>query len=88
MWPAWRMHIRPHSKKGEAMIRNSIKMAAVAMAIFAAVPASAGRHRPPPVPPTPPHEVPEPADFALFLLGVGGLVIGRRSSRARRTRAD
>jgi hypothetical protein len=28
--------------------------------------------------------VPEPSDFALFALGVLGLVIGRRSSRARR----
>lgn len=27
--------------------------------------------------------VPEPTDFALFLLGVAGLIIGRRSARAR-----
>jgi hypothetical protein len=27
--------------------------------------------------------VPEPADFALFLIGVTGLLIGRRASRAR-----
>ena len=30
-------------------------------------------------------EVPEPADFALFGLGVLGLMIGRRSSQRRRT---
>ncbi|WP_198350884.1 hypothetical protein [Flavisphingomonas formosensis] len=29
--------------------------------------------------------VPEPADFALFAAGIAGLVIGRRSSRRRRT---
>jgi hypothetical protein len=70
------------------MIRHGIKIVAVAIALSAAMPACAGRQKPVPVPPTPTHEVPEPADFALFLLGVGGLVIGRRSSRARRTRAD
>jgi hypothetical protein len=31
--------------------------------------------------------IPEPADFTLFLLGVAGLLIGRRSSRSR-TRAE
>ena len=28
-------------------------------------------------------EIPEPSDFALFLMGVAGLVIGRRSARRR-----
>lgn len=28
--------------------------------------------------------VPEPADFALFAAGIIGLIIGRRTSRARR----
>jgi|GWRWMinimDraft_6_1066014.scaffolds.fasta_scaffold13410_3 hypothetical protein len=32
--------------------------------------------------------IPEPSDFALFLLGVAGLVIGRRSSRKRRQSDD
>jgi hypothetical protein len=32
--------------------------------------------------------VPEPSDFALFLLGVTGLVIGRRASSARKVRAQ
>lgn len=31
--------------------------------------------------------IPEPSDFALFLLGVAGLIIGRRTSR-RRIRPD
>jgi hypothetical protein len=31
--------------------------------------------------------VPEPSDFALFVIGVVGLLIGRRTSRSRR-RAD
>ena len=29
-------------------------------------------------------EIPEPTDLALFLIGVAGLLIGRRSSLARR----
>ncbi len=32
--------------------------------------------------------VPEPSDFALFLLGVAGLIIGRRSASARRHKKD
>jgi hypothetical protein len=32
--------------------------------------------------------IPEPSDFALFLMGVAGLVIGRRSSRRRRQSDD
>lgn len=32
--------------------------------------------------------VPEPSDFALFLIGVIGLVIGRTTSRASRRRDD
>lgn len=32
--------------------------------------------------------VPEPSDFALFLIGVIGLVIGRTTSRAGRRRDD
>lgn len=32
--------------------------------------------------------IPEPSDFALFLMGVAGLVIGRRSSRRRRQGDD
>ena len=31
---------------------------------------------------------PEPANFALFLLGVAGLIIGRRSAVARRRPKD
>lgn len=33
-------------------------------------------------------QVPEPADFVLFAIGVIGLLIGRRGSRARRNKAD
>ena len=32
--------------------------------------------------------IPEPSDFALFVMGVAGLVIGRRSSRRRRQSDD
>ena len=32
--------------------------------------------------------IPEPSDFALFLMGVAGLVIGRRSSRRRHQSDD
>ncbi len=32
--------------------------------------------------------IPEPSDFALFLMGVAGLVVGRRSSRKRRQNDD
>lgn len=32
--------------------------------------------------------IPEPSDFMLFLMGVAGLVIGRRSSRRRRGNDD
>lgn len=35
----------------------------------------------------PVHPVPEPSDIGLFLMGVVGLMIGRRSSR-RRNRSD
>lgn len=33
-------------------------------------------------------EVPEPADFALFAMGVAGLLIGRRGSRNRRDQSN
>lgn len=32
--------------------------------------------------------IPEPTDFALFLLGVAGLVIGRRTARRRSSHKD
>ena len=32
--------------------------------------------------------IPEPSDFALFVMGIAGLVIGRRSSRRRRQSDD
>jgi hypothetical protein len=67
------------------MIRKSTAMVAFAIALGAAMPASAVPAAP--VAPVTTTSVPEPADFALFLLGVAGLVVGRRTSRAKRTRA-
>lgn len=32
--------------------------------------------------------IPEPSDFALFLLGVAGLIIGRRTARNRSRKDD
>jgi hypothetical protein len=33
-------------------------------------------------------EIPEPSDFALFVIGVAGLIIGRRTSRVRKPHKD
>ena len=33
-------------------------------------------------------QIPEPSDFALFLLGVAGLIIGRSGARALRSPDD
>lgn len=56
-------------------MNRSILVSAWLVAAFAAMPAYAASGGS--------TSVPEPADFALFALGVVGLVIGRRSSRKR-----
>jgi hypothetical protein len=33
-------------------------------------------------------EIPEPSDFALFVIGVAGLIIGRRTARVRKPHKD
>lgn len=38
--------------------------------------------------PTSADAIPEPTDVALFVFGLAGLLIGRRSSRSRRRRDD
>ena len=40
------------------------------------------------LPPQTSTEVPEPGDFALFMIGITGLVVGRWTSRARRHRQE
>ena len=40
------------------------------------------------VPPQTSTEIPEPGDFALFVIGIAGLVIGRWSSRSRKRKRE
>ena len=65
----------------------------LAFAIFAALPGAAlaqnsGKTPAPPLPPQTSTEIPEPGDFALFLIGVAGLVVGRWTSKARKRRPE
>ncbi len=65
----------------------------LALAIIAAIPGAAiaqnsGKVAAPPLPPQTSTEIPEPGDFALFLIGVAGLVVGRWTSKARRRRQE
>ena len=65
----------------------------LALAIIAAIPGTAiaqnsGKTSAPPLPPQTSTEIPEPGDFALFLIGVAGLVVGRWTSKARKRRQE
>jgi hypothetical protein len=65
----------------------------LAFAIVAAIPGSAfaqndSKTNAAPLPPQTSTEIPEPGDFALFLIGVAGLVIGRWTSKARKRRQE
>lgn len=65
----------------------------LAFAIVAAIPgtAFAQNSSKSPVPPLPPQtstEIPEPGDFALFLIGVAGLVVGRWTSKTRKRKQE
>ena len=65
----------------------------LALAVFAAFPAAgfAQNSSKTPAPPLPPQtsiEIPEPGDFALFIIGVTGLIVGRWSSRARKRKQE
>ncbi|MEK6636671.1 MAG: hypothetical protein AABY88_01170 [Pseudomonadota bacterium] len=65
----------------------------MALAIFAAIPGAAiaqnsSKVPAPPLPPQTSTEIPEPGDFALFLIGVTGLVVGRWTSKSRKRRQE
>ena len=65
----------------------------LALAIVIAIPSAAiaqnsSKVAAPPLPPQTSTEIPEPGDFALFLIGVAGLVIGRWTSKARKRRQE
>jgi hypothetical protein len=65
----------------------------LALAIVAAIPGAAFAQNnskvvAPPLPPQSSTEIPEPGDFALFLIGVAGLVVGRWTSKARKRRQE
>jgi len=65
----------------------------LALAIIAAIPGAAiaqnsSKTPAPPLPPQTSTEIPEPGDFALFLIGVAGLVVGRWTSKARKRRQE
>jgi hypothetical protein len=72
---------------------NLWRKSLLVFAIVAAIPGNAvaqngGKANAAPVPPQTSTEIPEPGDFALFLIGVAGLVIGRWTSKARKRRQE
>jgi hypothetical protein len=65
----------------------------LAFAIIAAIPGAAtaqngGKTVAPPASPQTSTQIPEPGDFALFLIGVAGLVVGRWTSKTRKRRQE
>ena len=60
------------------MVSRMVVIAAAALAFGSGAPVLAN-----PILPLASAAVPEPSDFALFLIGVAGLLIGRRGSRRR-----
>jgi hypothetical protein len=72
---------------------NLWRKSLLTFAIVAAIPGSAFAQNATkadtaPLPPQTSTEIPEPGDFALFLIGVAGLVIGRWTSKARKRRQE
>jgi hypothetical protein len=70
-----------------------VRKTLLAFAIVAAIPGAAfaqnsGTTSAPPVPAQTSTQIPEPGDFALFLIGVAGLVVGRWTSKARKRRQE
>jgi hypothetical protein len=66
-----------------------VRKTLLAFAIIAAIPGAAfaqnnSKTAVPPLPPQTSTEIPEPGDFALFLIGVAGLVVGRWTSKSRK----
>jgi hypothetical protein len=79
--------------KGNGAIMKLGRKTFLALAIVVAIPGSAiaqnsSKVAAPPLPPQTSTEIPEPGDFALFLIGVAGLVIGRWTSKARKRRQE
>jgi hypothetical protein len=76
------------------MIRKNVTV--IALAICFAIPtvalaqnsAANSKTASQPQPPQTSTEIPEPGDFALFMIGVAGLVIGRWTSRARKRKQE
>jgi hypothetical protein len=71
------------------LLRNTV----LVFAMFAAVPAAGfaqnnSNAAPPPLPQQTSTQVPEPGDFALFLIGVTGLIVGRWTSKTRKRRQE
>ena len=66
---------------GMAKVRFIIGAAGLAIALTTAVMANAAI-------PGISTSIPEPSDFALFVMGVAGLIVGRRSSRRRHQSDD
>ncbi len=71
------------------LVRESLlALAIIATAPSAALAQNSNKTVAPPLPPQTSTEIPEPGDFALFLIGVTGLVVGRWTSKARKRRQE
>jgi hypothetical protein len=73
-----------------SMTRSKVVFFAIAFCLMVPGSSLAQTAKPvaPPLPPQTSTEIPEPGDFALFVIGIAGLVIGRWSSRSRKRRRE
>jgi hypothetical protein len=79
--------------KGNGAVMKLGRKSLLALAIVVAIPSAAfaqnsSKTAAPTLPPQNSTEIPEPGDFALFLIGVAGLVVGRWTSKARKRRQE